>query len=72
MILTKKHGTRSKKRRNDKSVVCEMWEKRCHWRKNAKIREKRNSMSRVWDRKKEAIAELGRSSMPYRGKSIVE
>jgi len=29
-------------------------------------------MSRVWDRKKEAIAELGRSSMPYRGKSIVE
>jgi len=37
----------NKKGRNDKSVVCGIWKKRCYRRKSARTRKKGDLMSRI-------------------------
>ena len=49
---------RSKERRNNKGVVCRMWKEKCYGRKSIRIRKERDLVSRVQNRKKEAIVEL--------------
>jgi len=62
---------RSKKRRNDKGTICQMWEKRYNRRKSNRTRE-RDLVSRMQNREKETMVELGNgSAQPKSPKSTV-
>ena len=50
----------------------QMQKKRYYRRKSIRIKKKEDLVSRVQDREKEAMVKLRSSSMPYRGKSIIE
>ena len=62
---------RSKKGRDDKSVVYKVQKKRCNKRKSIGTRKERDSMSRMQNRKKETMVELRSGGIPHRGKNAV-
>jgi len=60
---------RSKEKRDDKSRVYKVWKEGCNCEKGIRTRKKKNLIPRMWGRKKKKVVELGRSGIPYRGKS---
>ena len=63
---------RSKKSKNDKSIVCKVWMKECNYEKGVRIGKERDLMPRMQSRKKKRVVELGRGGIPHREKDNVQ
>ena len=63
---------RSKKGINNKGIVYRIQKEKCYKRKSIRTRKKKDFVSRVQNRKQEAMVELESNSVPCREKSTVE
>ena len=60
---------RSKERKDNKSGVRKVQKKEYNCEKGIRMKKKKNVMPRIQGREKKKVIELGRSSVPHRGKN---
>ena len=63
---------KSKKRRNNKGIVCKVWKKKYNCEKGVKTRKERDFISRIQDRKKKRVVELEGGNILHRGKNTAK